>query len=325
MLGLYGPRRIDAATRCEGATFNDRRPGACRHARAAKSAFGMNYTASARGARLGELWPGLTAALSFSSVDIMIKIVFASGMDVMTMVSLRGVLVVAFIFAWLRIQPPPVWHTHRQRAIAWVIGVLFAGTMFGLMMAISLLPVSIAILAYFVYPLLTGVIGGVTGVDRLGWPALLTAIAAFLGLTLMLGAEYHNLSGAGIAWALAAAAFRTVSLLMTRAYLNGTDPRLTTWYSMLPSTLLFLVGSAVINDWHTPDSWLGWGAFVGTSVGSTLSTLLIYLSTNRVGPFRTAFIMNLEPLVTTVLSMLLQGELLTPPQAVGAAVMLVSL
>jgi probable blue pigment (indigoidine) exporter len=197
--------------------------------------------------------------------------------------------------------------------------------MFGLMMAISLLPVSIAILAYFVYPLMTGIAGGITGVDRLGWPALVTALAAFLGLALMLGAELHHLSGLGIIWALAAAAFRTVSLLMTRAYLNGTDPRLTTWYSMLPSTLLFLIGSSIINDWHTPNSLIGWAAFVGTSVGSTLSTLLIYLSTNRIGPFRTAFIMNLEPLVTTVLGMLLLAESLTPLQALGAAMMLASL
>jgi drug/metabolite transporter (DMT)-like permease len=285
----------------------------------------MTSTALAPGARLGELWPGVTAALSFSSVDIMIKVVFASGMDVVTMVSLRGMLVVAFMFAWLRIQPPPAWHTNRQRRIAWVIGVLFAGTMFGLMEAISLLPVSIAILAYFVYPLLTGIAGAVTGVDRLGWPAGLTALAAFIGLTMMLGAEFDHLSGAGIAWALVAAGFRVVSLLMTRAYLNGTDARLTTWYSMLPSTLMFVIGAAVAGDWHTPDSALGWAAFVGTSVGSTVSTLLIYISTNRVGPFRTAFIMNLEPLVTTILSMMLLGELLTPLQALGAAIMLMSL
>jgi len=285
----------------------------------------MTSTTLTRGARFGELWPGITAALSFSSVDILIKVVFASGMDVLTMVSLRGMLVVTFMAVWLRLQPPPLRHTHRQRLIAWVIGVLFAGTMFGLMEAISLLPVSIAILAYFVYPLMTGVVGGITGVDRLGWPSLLTAIAAFLGLALMLGAEFDHLSTAGIVWALGAAAFRTVSLLMTRAYLNGTDPRLTTWYSMLPSTLLFVIGSAAIGDWHMPGSVIGWAAFVGSSVGSTLSTLLIYLSTNRIGPFRTAFIMNLEPLVTTILSLLLLGEFLSPLQALGAAVMLVSL
>ena len=62
----------------------------------------MNATTLPRPARAGELWPGVTAALSFSSVDILIKVVFASGMDVMTMVALRGVLVVAYMFVWLR-------------------------------------------------------------------------------------------------------------------------------------------------------------------------------------------------------------------------------
>jgi probable blue pigment (indigoidine) exporter len=285
----------------------------------------MSSSTLTRPAPLGEMWPGVTAALSFSAVDILIKVVFASGMDVMTMVTLRGALVVAFMAAWLRVKPPPVRHTKRQRAIAWVIGLFFAGTMFGLMMAISLLPVSIAILAYFAYPMMTGIVGRLTGVDRLGWPALLTAFAAFLGLALMLGSEFQNLSTAGIVWALVAAALRVVSLLMTKAYLNGTDARLTTWYSMLPSTLIFVVGSVAVGEWHMPGNSLGWMAFVGTAICSTLSTLLIYISTNRIGPFRTAFIMNLEPLVTTILSMLLLGEWLTPPQALGAMVMLVSL
>ena len=47
--------------------------------------------------------------------------------------------------------------------IALGIGLLFSVTMFGLLQSIALLPVSIAILAYFVYPLLTGLAGAATG------------------------------------------------------------------------------------------------------------------------------------------------------------------
>ena len=285
----------------------------------------MSTSAAIRGPRLGELWPGIIAALSFSGVDVAIKLVYASGMDVMTLVTARGVLGAAYMWLWLRVSPEIRPHTARQRLIALGVGVVFAGTIFGLLKAISLLPVSVAILAYFAYPLLTGLAGAATGVDRLGWPALLTAIAAFLGLGLMLGAEFHNLSTLGIVWALAAAGFRVASLLLTRAYLYDTDPRLTTWYSMVPSTILFMTGAIFIGEWHLPQTLIGWTAFVGVSVGSTLSTLLIYLSTNRIGPFRTAFIMNLEPLVTTILSLVFLGEVLTPLQAIGAAVMIVSL
>jgi len=53
--------------------------------------------------------------------------------------------------------------------------------------------------------------------------------------------------------------------------------------------------------------------------------LLIYISTNTVGPFRTALVMNLEPLVTTLASIVLLGEVLSPAQALGAGIMMVSL
>src|SRR4051812_990602 len=73
--------------------------------------------------RFADLWPGVTAALSFSCVDILIKVVYSSGMDVMTLITLRGVLAVAFLWVWLRFAPPAVWHPPRQRLIALALGL----------------------------------------------------------------------------------------------------------------------------------------------------------------------------------------------------------
>ena len=275
--------------------------------------------------RVADLAPGLTAALSFSATDILLKVVYASGMDVLTLVSLRGILSVAFLWLWLRVTPPTAWHPPRQKWIAIGLGVLFAFTMLGLLLAISMLPVSIAILAYFIYPLLTGIGAAITGVEKLGWRALLAALAAFGGLALMLGVNFSALSALGLACAFGAALFRVVSLLGTRAYLSGTDARVTTWYAMVPSTLLFIMFSLVAGTWNMPQTHWGWVAFIGVSAGSTLATLMIYVSTNRVGPFRTAMTMNLEPLVTALLSIGLLGEVLSPAQAVGAGIMIASL
>ena len=286
----------------------------------------MSSTAlPAAGIRLGDLLPSITAALSFSATDILLKVVYADGMDVLTLVSLRGMLVVLFFWAWLRAAPPPRWHTNRERWIALLLGLLFAGTMLGLLKAMSLLPVSIAILAYFVYPVLTGIGGAITGVDRLGWRAILTAVVVFGGLALILGVNLAALSALGIACAIGGAVARVISLLATRAWLSGTDARVTTWYSMVPSTALFIVLVALAGTWNMPQTTTGWLAFAGVSIGSTLSTLLIYISTNRVGPFRTALVMNLEPLVTSLLSVALLGEVFTPLQTLGAAIMLSAL
>ena len=124
----------------------------------------------------------------------------------------------------------------------------------------------------------------------------------------MLGTQLGDLSLAGILFALLAALCRVISLLLTRAYLNGTDARLTTWYSMVPSTAMFIVATAWVGHWALPQSSTGWAAFAGVSICSTMSTLLIYISTNRIGPFRTALTMNLEPLVTIAGQHLLLGE-----------------
>lgn len=276
-------------------------------------------------ARPSDLLYGVTAAVSFSVADILLKVVFISGMDALSLAGLRGVVVVLFFMVWLRVGPPPRRHTSRERLIALGIGLLFSITMFGLLQSIALLPVSIAILAYFVYPLLTGLAGAATGVDRVGWRALATAFAAFVGLGLMLGFHLESLAPIGLACAFIAAIARVVTLLLTRAYLNRADARLTTWYSMVPSTGVYIAAIAVVGHFSMPNSVAGWGAFLGVTVTTTLSTLLIYISTARIGPFRTALIMNLEPLLTTLFSMLLLGETLTAMQGAGAALMIASL
>jgi drug/metabolite transporter (DMT)-like permease len=66
-------------------------------------------------------------------------------------------------------------------------------------------------------------------------------------------------------------------------------------------------------------------AFAGWSITTTVSVLLLFVSIGRIGPFRTALTMNLEPLVSTLASIALLGEVLRPIQAAGAAVMLISL
>jgi probable blue pigment (indigoidine) exporter len=275
--------------------------------------------------RLAAALPGITSALSFSAADILGKVVFNDGMDVLSFVTTRGVLTALLFWLWLRGAPPARPHTRRERGVSIVIGVMFSANAFALLLAIQLLPLSIAILSYFSYPLLTGLAGAVTGIDRVGWRGMLAALAAFVGLAMMLGARLGEVELLGVVSALAAAVLRVVTLLITRASLRDTDSRLNTWYSLVPSAMLFVLASVLTRTWHPPQSALGWTAFAGMSVTSTVSLLTIFVSIARIGPFRTALIMNLEPLVSTLGSIALLGEVLTPVQAMGGAVMLVAL
>jgi drug/metabolite transporter (DMT)-like permease len=54
----------------------------------------------------------------------------------------------------------------------------------------------------------------------------------------------------------------------------------------------------------------------------TIAVITLFESIHRIGAFRSALIMNLEPLLATAISAPLLGEIITPLQALGGAVML---
>jgi drug/metabolite transporter (DMT)-like permease len=114
-------------------------------------------------------------------------------------------------------------------------------------------------------------------------------------------------------------------LLITRAFLVGEDARLTTWYSVVAQALIFVAVSLGARTWNPPQTSVGWAALVAMSVATTVSILVIFVSTVRIGPFRTALIMNLEPLIAMILSALILGDIITPLQAAGSGIMLAAL
>ena len=99
--------------------------------------------------RLNGLGPGLAAASSFGISDVLCKVVFSAGGDVLTLSLIRGVFGLACMAAWLRVGPQPVPHSPRERWIALGLGVLFSGVIVGLFGAIATVAVPIAILTYF--------------------------------------------------------------------------------------------------------------------------------------------------------------------------------
>ena len=250
-----------------------------------------------------QLGPVLIAALMFSVSDVAGKTALYSGSDVLTLLSFRSVVGIG---APVRLdaarKAPRLTLPPRPKWISLGLGLLLTLNLFWVFKAIELVPVSIAILTYFIYPLLTGLVGAVTGIDRLTWRGFVTAVVAFLGLGLIIGANPVQLEVLGLLAAVGAAFTRMAMLLITRATLVGADARLVTWYMLWSSMAVFVGLSLATWNWHAPHTAMGWVAFVGIGFTTTIAFLTLYVSTQRIGPFRTALYMNLEPLITAVLS-----------------------
>ncbi len=266
----------------------------------------------------------VAAGISLGISDVLAKLVLASGADVLSMLSFRSVIGLAFVAAWLGFGQKPKADT-RLRIISMASGVMFAGLIFCLFKAIEAIDVPTAVLSYFTYPLLTGIGASLLGFEPLRIRGVLCALAAFLGLGVMIGAHPAGLAIAGVVYGIGAACCRTGVLLATRAWLMGADARLTTWYSMISSTALFIAVSLAKNSWHMPQSGPGWSCLIVLSFATTAAILLVFISTVRIGPFRTALIMHLEPLFAMITSALLLSEVITPLQGLGSAIMLAAL
>ncbi|HWW35004.1 MAG TPA: DMT family transporter [Xanthobacteraceae bacterium] len=236
--------------------------------------------------------PGIAAAAVLGASDVLVKIVAASHCDVLTMLSFRSVIGLAFMAVWLRLGGAAVPANARVRWISIGLGVLLTVLLYCLFEAIDLNDVSTAVLTYFVYPLLTGLAAAVTGLERLRWQGIACALLAFGGLAIMIGAHPAGLVLAGIAFALAAAVCRTGVLIVTRAFLVGADARLTTSYSVIAQAAIFVALSAITQRWQPPQTDAGWAALVGMSLATTAGIVFIFVSTMRVGPFRTALIIR---------------------------------
>jgi drug/metabolite transporter (DMT)-like permease len=272
--------------------------------------------------RLTALGPGILAATSFALSDSFSKVVLNAGSDVLTLSTFRSLFSLVVFWVWLRLRPPAVSHTPRQRWISLGIGVLFAGIVFGLFKAIELVGVSVSVLTYFIYPLLTGIAGAWMGIDRLSWRGAAAAVVAFLGLALIVGAQPGAIALGGLSFALGAAVLRTALMLATRAMLQGADALLISWYSIVSSTAVFAGASLVTWNWNSPQGTYGWFALVLVGVMVTIAVITLFESIHRIGAFHSALIMNLEPLLATVISVPLLGEIITPLQALGGAIML---
>ncbi len=269
--------------------------------------------------------PGLAAAFSLGAADVLAKIIIASHCDVLTMLLFRSAVGLVLMTIWLRLGRKPSPMDARVRLISIGIGVLFSVLIFCLFKAIEANDVPTAILTYFIYPLLTGLVAAATGLERLRWQGVLCALAAFGGLAIMIGAHPAGLALAGNAFAVAAAFCRTGVLVFTRAFLVGADARLTTWYSVMAQLAIFAAVALFTQTLEPPQTDGGWVALIALSVATTVAILFVFVSTVRVGPFRTALLTNFEPMIAMVLSAIALGDIITPLQAVGSGIMLAAL
>ena len=270
----------------------------------------------------------LLIALMMGANHVSARIAFNNGVDVATAVVFRSAVTALAVTALLLVSRVPLVATNRHKRFLLIIGLLIGVQSLCLYSAVARLPVALALLAFNTYPLWTALW------DRLlyqrrperamlqAMPVILVGLALaldVLGAASGLGAagQWARI-GAGVTFALAAAATFGLALVLTQHETTGLDGRLRTASTMLLAGLVALSMVASQGSFHLPTATAGWwGLGALTFLYGTAFTIM-FTVLPKLGVAGNSAIMNVEPVFALVLAWLILGQTIAPIQVAGA-------
>lgn len=212
-----------------------------------------------------------------------------------------------------RTLPPP------QRRMALLIGTIFAGYSFAVLVSIQYLPVGLVVATFYTFPLMITVVEWSSGRQAFSARAALALLTAFFGIVCALnvfGAPLHRF---GIMLCLLGAVGVTVVMTLSARARGSGDSRPVTLHMLGTALGIFtlvalLFGGAALP--HTPYAWFG---FIGAPVFYTFGIITLFIVYARIGPVKASMFMNIEPVTSVVLGYVLLDQRLAPVQLFGIA------
>ncbi|MCP5373033.1 MAG: DMT family transporter [Hyphomicrobiales bacterium] len=212
--------------------------------------------------------------------------------------------------AWGRLAPMPV---------------LLALQGLGYLGAVAFIPVGLAALLFYTFPLMVAAVAPLTGGPRPGRRQGLAFVAAFAGLALALGPQLQVLDPRGIALALTGAVGQAGLMLCGARAAERLGPLRLSFHTNLLALPLFALALVLLGGPSWPGAAAGWAGFGGVMAVGAVAVVAMFAAARAAGPARAALVLNLEPLVSIAAAALLLDERLSPQQMVGAAVVLSAL
>jgi drug/metabolite transporter (DMT)-like permease len=272
----------------------------------------------------------LLIALLMGANHVAARVAFDHGVDVATAVAVRSIATALVVGLLIVVQHAPVATTPRQRRFLPAIGLIVSVQSLCLYSAVARLPVALALLAFNTYPLWTALWARTLYAHRperrvvRAMPVMLLGLALaldVLGAASGLGAALQwQRIGAGVAFALTAAATFGLALVLTQHEAGTLDGRLRTVATMAIVSVLALGGVAVQGGFRLPDVAAGWWGLALLTLLYGTGITILFTVLPRLGVVGSSAIMNVEPVFALVLAWLILGQAIAPSQLAGALI-----
>ncbi len=267
----------------------------------------------------------LISAVFFALANTLAGVAYQGGSNPFTLSATRFILPAILLFFILLFSGRPIVLHRRVAGVAAILGGISVVYTFALLKAIELLPVSIAILIFYLFPILTAFILAAFGAARLTAKMLVSAFIVFFGLSLALAVQFSELNLVGmLAGVVSAIGFAIVCAVSNRLMYDQ-DSRLVTMYLSAAATVAMIVVSAFVGDMRFPATTAGWTGFLLSHVLYAAAIIGFYRSIAMVGAGAATFFVNLEPIVVVGAGYVLLGQMITPWQMAGVAIVIAAL
>ena len=178
-------------------------------------------------------WVGITvavaAAAAFALANTSASVAYHGGSNPLTVAATRFLVPTAALVVWLRASDVSLVLPRRDAFVAASLGVLTALYTLALLRSFSSIPFALAVLIFYLFPLMAAVIVAGFGWEKFAWKTGAAIVLAFAGLALALDMRGGNLSTEGVALAVfAAIGLAVVIVVSSRVFRYGrrtaTDP-----------------------------------------------------------------------------------------------------
>ena len=268
---------------------------------------------------------GLSLPIAYAFTAIMGQLSMAGGANAIGASSTRqftAAAVFALYIWWTKVDTAIPW---RQRVVASLLGAGHAFVSWSLYTSFSDLPVGVAILILYGFPIMTAVASWLLGTERPDWTTAIALIVAFIGLLLAIDLGGGEVRARGVFFAsLAAIGFATIMMVSERLF-KGVRAQPRTFHTLIGGAIANILILLFVATPLYPNTPLGWFGLWGNAAFYSFAIIGLYAAIAKLGALKTAMLLNMEPIGTIMLAWLILGQRLSPIQLVGAALVIGSI
>jgi drug/metabolite transporter (DMT)-like permease len=270
--------------------------------------------------RLVGIFLALVSAVFFALANTLAGVAYQGGSNPFTLSATRFILPAILLLFILMVSGKAVVLGRRPAVIAAFLGIVSVVYTFALLVAIELLPVTIAILIFYLFPILTAFILAAFGAGRLTAKMLLSTFIVFFGLSLALAVQFGELNVIGMLAGLVSAFGFAIVCSVSNRLMYDQDSRLVTLYLSVAATVTMIVVSCFAGNVQFPVTTAGWTGFMFSNVLYACAIIGFYRSIAMVGAGAATFFLNLEPIVVIGAGYVLLNQMISSWQMVGVAI-----